>query len=631
MKKKMPNGYMGKILWIDLSNNSFKEEDVPEELYKQYFGGYGLAAKYIYDNLPKDADPLGPDALLTMFPGLLTGSIAPLSGRYMVAGKSPLTKTWGDANSGGYFGPEIKKCGYDGLIIKGVADSPKYVALVEGNKEILDASEVWGLDAVEAEKKLMKKYERSRVALIGQAGEKLSLISGVVTDGGRIAARCGLGAIMGSKKLKAIVLKGNQKLSIADKDALVQHTKAYNEGVNAATVGTMYTYRELGTSSLNALLGRSGDAPIKNWGSYTDVDFPIDKLNKIDGIAINKYKVKNYGCFSCSVQCGAILNVPELGLEETHLPEYETCAGFGHMLLNDDLMSLFTINDLCNRAGIDTISTGSTIAFAIECFENGIIGLDDTDGLKLSWGDSKAIIELTKKIINREGIGDVIADGTKIASEKLGKGANEYAMHSLGQEIAYHDAKLYKSLGNTYAFDPTPGKHTAPTLDLMVAGPLIKPNGLIEGLSLPRRFKRPGDDRWEAQKLCVGLKQACNSLGLCEFMNLYQKYPLIEVIKAVTGWDVSIDEMLEVGYRVHTLRQAFTMREGVIIANNRLPGRIIGNPPFSEGPHKGKSTDYIGEYKGFCEKIGWDPEDGRPLKETLIALKLDYLIDDLYK
>ncbi len=626
----MPNGYMGKILWIDLSENTFKEELVPEELYKQYFGGYGLAANFIYDHMPKDANPLGPDSLLTFFPGLLTGSIAPLSGRFMAAGKSPLTKTWGDANCGGYFGPEIKKCGYDGLIIKGTANSPKYIAIIDEEKQILDASEVWGLDTIEAEKKLTQKHEKSKIACIGQAGEKLSLISGIVTDKGRIAARCGLGAIMGSKKLKAIVLKGNQKISIADKDKLLEHTKDYNKRITTATAGSVYIYKNIGTSGLNAIVGRTGDAPIKNWAGNSENDFPIDRLNKFDGLELNKYKIRKYGCFSCSVQCGGIVKVPELGIEESHLPEYETCAAFGHMLLNDNLMSMFIVNDLCNRAGIDSISTGATIAFAIECFENGILGLDDTEGLKLTWGNSDAIIELTKKIINREGIGDILADGCKVASEKIRKGSEQYAMHSLGQEIAFHDAKHYRSLGLTYAFDPTPGKHTAPSVDIMTVGPLIKPNGLVEGLSLPKRYKREGDDRWEAQKLCVGLKQATNALGLCEFINIYQKYPLIEVIKAVMGWDFTIDEILEVGYRIQTLRQAFTLREGIIIAENRLPGRIIGNPPFTEGPHKGKVIDYIGEYKGYCEKIGWNPDDGRPLKETLNNLKLEFVIKDLY-
>jgi aldehyde:ferredoxin oxidoreductase len=626
----MSNSFMGKILRVDLSNGTLTDEDVPEDLYKQYYGGYGLAAKYIYENTPKNVDPLGAEAVLSIFPGILTGSVAPLSGRFMVAAKSPLTGTWGDANCGGYFGPEIKKCGYDGILVKGIAESPKYLALIDGEKQILDASEVWGLDAVEAEKKLMEKHEKSRVACIGQAGEKLSLISGVVTDKGRIAARCGLGAVMGSKKLKAIVLKGNQKINVADKDTLIQLTKEYNEGIKAATAGSMYIYKTLGTSGLNAIVGRVGDAPIKNWAGDSAKDFPIERLNKFDGLELNKYKQKEYGCFSCSVQCGGILKVPEAGLEETHIPEYETCAAFGHLLLNDDIMSIFKVNDICNRAGIDTISTGATVAFAIECFENGIIGLDDTEGLKLTWGNSEAIIELTKKIANREGFGDILADGSKVASEKIGKGSEIYAIHSLGQEIAMHDSKHYKSLGQSYAFDPTPGKHTAPSVDIMTAGPLIKPNGLVEGLSLPRRYKRAGDDRWNAQKICVGLKVATNALGLCELFDLYQKYPLLEVIKAVVGWDITVDELLKVGYRIQTLRQAFTLREGVMIAENRLPGRTVGNPPFTEGPHTGKTIDYIGEYKCYCEKIGWNPENGYPLKETLTELGLDFVIKDLY-
>jgi len=626
----MSNGFNGKILWVNLSNESFEEVNLPEEVYRQYFGGYALACKIIYENMPANTDPLSPEAILALFPGLLTGSVAPLSGRFMVAGKSPLTGTWGDANCGGYFGPEIKKCGYDGILIKGSAESPKYIAIINGDKKILDASEVWGLDAVEAEKKLMEKYEKARVACIGQGGEKLSLISGIITDRGRIAARCGLGAVMGSKKLKAIVLKGNQRISVADKDTLLQYTKAYNEGIKASSAGSIFVWKTLGTSGLNAIVGRTGDTPIKNWGGHTDSDFPMDKLQKIDGIELNKFKQKDYGCFSCPVQCGGIMKVPEAGLEETHLPEYETCASFGPLLLNDDLISLFKVNDLCNRAGIDTISTGAIIAFAIECFENGIIGLNDTEGLKLNWGNSDAIVELTKKIINREGIGAILADGCKIASEKIGKGSEKYAMHSLGQELAMHDSKHYKSLGLSYAFDPTPGKHTSPSVDIMVSGPLLKPNGLIEGLSLPRRFKRAGDDRWNAQKLCVGLKQATNALGLCEFINIFQKYPLLEVFNAVIGWDITLDELLKVGYRIQTLRQAFTLREGVKIAENRLPGRAIGDPPFEEGPHRGKTIDYIGEYKGYCEKIGWNPENGYPLKETLMDLNLDFVIKDLY-
>ena len=624
----MTNGYFGKILWIDLTNESITEEKISDTLYKQYFGGYGLACRLIYEKMPAKVDPLSPSAILAFFPGLLTGTITPLSGRYMTAGKSPLTRTWGDANSGGYFGPEIKKCGYDGILVKGTSKNPKSFIMVDGKKELLDASDIWGLDTVDTEDKVRERYGNVKISCIGTAGEKLSRISGVVTDKGRIAARCGLGAVMGSKNLKALILRGNEKVPIADKEILLAATKEYNDEMKNSN--TITVYKNLGTSGLNIASGQAGDSPIKNWGGTSIDDFPTENLQKISGEVFNKYKQKEYGCFSCGVQCGGILKVPELGLEETHLPEYETCASFGHLTLNDNPLSILKINDMCNRAGIDTISTGATVAFAIECFENNLLEKSDTDGLELTWGNSESIIELVRKIINRDGFGDILADGTKIASEKIGKGSEKYAIHSLGQELAMHDSKFFKSLGMSYAFDPTPGRHTTPSIDIMAIGPLIKPNGLVEGLSLPRRWKRPGDDRYEAQKIVVGLKQATNALGLCEFLNLYQKYPLREVIKGVVGWDLSIDEIFKVGFRIHTLRQVFTIREGIIMANNELPGRAIGDPPLESGPHKGKTIDYKQDYRGFCETFGWNPENGYPLKESLTELDLDFVINDIY-
>jgi len=613
----MVTGFCGKVLIVDLSNESFDEEHLSEEVMRQYLGGYGLATKLIYEKMAPKTGVLSLEAIFGFFPGLLTGTVAPLSGRYMVAGKSPLTGTWGDSNSGGTFGPEIKKCGYDAILIKGIAKIPKYITIIDGENEILDASDVWGLDAIQTEKKLVEKHGKVKTASIGQAGEKISLISGIVNDIGRIAARSGFGAVMGSKKLKALVLKGNSKVKLADSSILVAKAKEYNEMINASTSGTIFMYKSQGTSWLNFVCTQSGDTPIKNWGGNVTADFPPDKSEKITGEAVNKYKQKDYGCFSCSVQCGAILKVPEAEIEETHLPEYETCASFLQLSLNDDLISLFKLNDLANRGGIDTISVGGTIAFAIECYENGLITKEDTGGLELTWGNSEAIIELLKKIINREGIGDVLADGCKKAAEKLGKGS-EYAIQSLGQELSMHSPKVYKSLGLTYAFDPTPGRHTAASLDLMMTGVLSKPNGFIEGLTIiPRKIRRAGEERNEALKLTTCLKQATNSLGLCEFIYYYQKYPLIEAIKSVTGWDITVEELIKTGQRIQSLRQAFTLREGINIAKNIIPERSVG-------------IDYKEEYKGYCEKMGWNPDNGYPLKDTLVDLGIDFVIKDLY-
>ncbi|MBD3255103.1 MAG: aldehyde ferredoxin oxidoreductase [Candidatus Lokiarchaeota archaeon] len=615
-KTTMPNGYCGKVLWVDLSEGSFTEEELPEEIYKKYIGGYGLGTKLIYENMPANTDPLSPESVFGFFPALLCGTIAPLTGRYMLAGKSPLTGTWGDANCGGFFGPEIKKCGYDAILLKGKADKPTYISIIDGNKQLEDASEIWDLDCVETEEKLGEKHGSVRIASIGQAGVNLSLISGIVNDKGRIAGRSGFGAIMGSKNLKAIVLKGNTKISVADSDTLKQLTQDYNKNIREAAAGSIQLWRDVGTPWLNNTAIMLGDAPIKNWSGGKE-DFPPEKHNNILGTEIVKYRKKEFGCFACPVQCGDILTVPEAGLEETHKPEYETCAVFCHMTLSDDLETLFKINELCNRAGIDTISTGSSVAFAIECFENDILTKDDTDGLELTWGNSEAILELVKKIINREGIGDILADGTKYASERIGKGSEKFAMNVRGQDLAMHSPKYYKSLGMTYAFDPTPGRHTAACLDMMVGGPMVKPNGLFEGFGLPRKYKRSGEDRYEAMKLVAGLWQATSSLGLCQFTYFFQKYPLIEIVKAVTGWDTNMDEIVENGLRIQTLRQSFTLREGVSVIDNKLPERAVG-------------VDYLEDYKGYCEKIGWNPENGYPLKETLQNLDLDFVVEDLY-
>lgn len=654
-------GFWGKILWVDLSNETFKEEKLDPEMYKKYIGGYGLACKLIYDNTPAKYDPLGPEAIFGFFPGLLGGTTAPFSGRYMVAGKSPLTGTWGDANSGGNFAPAIKKCGYDAILFKGKAQSPKYVAIIGEDKQILDASDIWSLDYVEADIKLKAKHGKFvNTAGIGQAGANLSLIAGIVNNKGRIAARSGLGAVMGSKNLKMLVLKGKEQVPVADKAQLKEIVMKFNSKKKNVQVGWFMKraykivprfaklmrrmhigysvskypgfligqlYRMFGSSVANTICAEIGDTPIRNWDGIGRYDYPVGDSIELSAVKIIKFKVQEHGCFACPIQCGGLLNVPEIGLEETKLPEYETCAAFGPLLLNKDLMSILTLNDMVNRAGMDSISAGATVAFAIECFENGIITKDDTDGLELKWGDPDSIIELTKKMINREGFGDVLADGVRKAAERIGKGSEKYAMHAHGQELAMHDPRYFKSLAYTYAFDPTPGRHTAASLDFSEMGPLSK---LIDGFSLPKKWKKGKRGRAKAQRILTGAVQYSNSLGLCVLTSAFGKYPITEIMKAITGWDVTPNEIIETGLRIQALRQAFTLREGEILAHDELPGRPYGEPPQERGPNKGVTVEYKEFFRDVCEEMGWNPENGYPLKETLKELKLDFVIKDLY-
>jgi aldehyde:ferredoxin oxidoreductase len=643
---------------VDLTKEKFEEQNLEDKIIEQYFGGYGLGCRLIYEFMEPKGDALNENSIIGFFPGLLTGTPAPLSGRYMVAGKSPLTGTWGDANCGGTFGPEIKKCGYDGLLIKGKAETPKYITVLENGKEIFDASDFWGLDIIEAETKAKKKHGNSiKVASIGLAGEKLSFISGIANDKGRIAARSGLGAIMGSKRLKMLVLKGNQKISINNREKFLELVKEYNLISEKKKPGKLtqsiikrtpsfaklmrkfkiklsgppgmvrHVYKTFGTSMGNTLSAETGDSPVKNWKGIGMYDFPFSESQNLSTIEINKYKIKDYGCFSCPIQCGAILKIPELNLEETHIPEYETCCSFGTLLLNNDLMSIFKINELCNRAAIDTISTGATVAFAIECFEKGILTKNDTDGIELAWGDSRGIIQLVEKIINREGIGDILADGCNLAAKRIGKGSEQYAMTSLGSEIAMHNPRVFPSLAFTYAYDPTPGRHTAASINMLEIGKIDK---FQSGFQLPKGWEKDKKKWAHAQKIVTCFHQSLSCVGLCMFSTLFGPYPFLDLINSFTGWDLSIEDCIEVGLRIQTLRQAFTLREGINIANNTLPGRVTGNPPDDKGPTKDISIDYQMYFEDFCREMGWNPENGYPLKQTLKNLDLEFVIKEIY-
>ncbi|NVM45278.1 MAG: aldehyde ferredoxin oxidoreductase family protein [Candidatus Lokiarchaeota archaeon] len=654
----MGYGYFGKVLWIDLTNDSFKEEELFEKNYRQFMGGYGLGCKLLYERMSSHIEPLSPESFIGFFPGLLTSTAAPYSGRFMVVGKSPLTGTWGDANCGGNFGPAIKACGYDGIMVSGKSKEPKYLSIIDDDIKILDASNIWGKDIIETEKILKKKHGNSiKTAGIGKAGEMLSKISGIASDRGRIAARSGLGAIMGSKNLKTIVLKGNKKVEIFNREKFYDLIKEYNKTAKIKPLNSMKKsflsrmfgmvksmrrlkmgsidapnlmrtiYRNFGTSIGNTISAETGDSPIKNWSGIGMYDFPYNKSTNLSSINIGDYKIKEYGCFSCPVQCGAILNIPELNIEEMHIPEYETCCAFGSLLLNNDLLSIFQINDICNRAAIDTISTGATVAYAIECFENGLINTSDTKGLELNWGNSKAILQLVKKMILREDIGDLLADGVKIATEKIGKESELYAIHSLGSEIPMHDPRYFNSLAFSYAYDPTPGRHTTASIDFADIGPYDK---FEKKLNLPKKRNQDDNRRVEAQVITTGFHQILDCAGMCMFSTSFGPYPFIDLINSLTGWNNTIDEYITTGLRIQTLRQAFTIREGIKIAQNKLPDRVTGNPPAKKGPLKGKTIEYKDFYRKFCIRMGWNPENGYPLERTLEKLNLEFVIKDLY-
>ena len=657
----------GKILNVRLSEGTVEPEEIPEETYRAYLGGYGLGARLLFDRVPQGADPLGPDNVLGFFPGLLTGT--PLFGiRYQAVAKSPKSGGWGDANCGGDFGPFLKHAGWDGLLIYGAAENPVYILIDDDKVEIKDASDLWGMLAIDVEDTLKERHgKKASVACIGPAGENLSYMAGICNERGRLAARSGLGAVMGSKKVKAIVCLASRNILAGDsKDVRMMVRQSLDEFVKP--VATFF--RNYGTTGITAGSAMSGDSPVKNWGGVGSVDFPDAGL--LSGDNFNAKMDKRYACWHCPLACGAESNAwdeqesaaqariakrveertklqSELsdGADEertkaiqaaiqqldqkddsdgqiknnpkypyphhTHRAEYETAGAFGTMMLSADIDALQYANHLCNQYGLDVISAGATVSFAMECYENGIITKEDTGGLELTWGNADAIIELLQLIGKREGIGKIFADGIKPALEKLGPAAEPFAMEVGGEELPMHDPKLQPEFFTTYKLDPTPARHT------QYEGNARPP----WGVEAANRDRTVYSGRGVHHKGASEYMHVVNATGMCQFIMMAGPNNRIpEWINLTTGWDTTPEEILKAGERIANLRMAFNIREGDIVTKRRIPDRLIGKQPLEAGPHEGVTLDTEALEKDFLQACDWDLETAKPSKAKLEELGL---------
>ncbi len=601
--------FNGKVLNVNLSTGEIKAEHLPDEMYRKYLGGYGLGARMLLDRVPQGIDPLGPENMLGIFPGLMTGT--PLFGqRYQAVCKSPLTGGWGDANCGGNTGPYLKHAGWDGVMFFGAASKPVYLLIKDDEVSIEDASDLWGTDAIETEKLLMARYgKKSSVADIGQAGETLSLISGICNDHGRLAARSGVGAVMGSKKLKAIVIVPSRNIMVQNKEVLAE----VKTGLNDFVKPTADFFRTYGTTGITSRSAHTGDSPVKNWGGVGIVDFP--EVETITGDVVNATMEKHYACWHCPLACGAESKESENAEypypRHTHRPEYETMASFGTMNLNNNLDSLTYANHLCNAYGFDSISAGATVSFAIECFENGILTKEDTDGLELHWRDDKAVIKLLELMGTRQGIGAVLADGVKVASEKIGRGSEKFAMHVAGQELPMHDPKLQPEYHTTYKLDPTPARHTQ-----------YEGNRRFGLIPAAQRDRTVAEGRGPHHKGASEYMHVVNAAGHCQFVMMAANTANIpQWINMTTGWDVTKEELLEVGERIANMRMAFEVREGGNPRKREVPERMSG-AVYSEGPHKDFGLDTETLEKEFLAACDWDTETCKPSAAKLESLGL---------
>jgi aldehyde:ferredoxin oxidoreductase len=600
----MPGGYAGKILFVDLASGRFDEESLDDKTLIDFIGGYGIGARILYSRQKPGIDPLGPENILGFVTGPLCGTPAPTGARYVAVARSPLTGTWGDANSGGEFGPYLKFAGYDAVFFTGISAKPVYLLIDDGRAELRDAAGLWGKDTYQAEAMLQNAHgQDSRIVCIGEAGEKLSLISCIITAKGCAAGRSGLGAVMGSKRLKAIVAKGKRPVAVADQEAVNSLRKEYLAVLNRTDsrgIAAIDAFRKYGTSSHAALSAQTGDTPIKNWGGVGVRDFA--DVSGIERDAVIARLERHIGCWHCPIGCEGSLkeSTGEYSYPSgSRRPEYETLASFGGMCLNNHTESISMANYICNRHGIDTISAGATLAFAIECYENGLVNKKDTDGIELNWGDHRAIIAMTEKLAKREGFGNVLADGVKIAAERIGKGAEQYAVHIGGQELGMHDPKLMPpmvgdmaSAAARYQMDATPGRHS-------------------QGFG-PSSFQR----------------HALSAAGLCVFGRMTPY--LTAFLAAVTGHHYSEDEVLKAGERAATMRHVFNLREGINPLEWQVHPRIVGRPPFETGPLAGVTADIEAQVYWNLGALDWDRVTTKPSKAKLLNLGLEDVAAELW-
>lgn len=589
-------GYWNKILHVNLSDGTTTIEEPGDKFFRNYGGGRGLIGHYLLKYVPEGADPLGPNNVLVFAPGVLTGSPVPGAGRHSVGAKSPLTGGFGEAEAGGFWGAELKRAGWDGIVVHGQSENPVYLWINEDQVELRDASHLWGKITGDVEEQLQEELgdKRVRVAQCGPAGENLVRFANVCNDLNEFAGRTGLGAVMGAKKLKAIAVRGKTAVPLADKEKLLEVSKWVSATVNEVHRG----FHEYGTGG--AMQGKSldGGIPTLNYRYGT-----FEHTDKVDAIAVKEeVGIEMGACYACSVRCKKVVQI-EMREEDAGVtkkgkqiafdpkgryrvdpkyggPEYESLASLGTNLGVEDIVALCKSNEVCNYLGMDTISAGSTIAWAMEAWEKGVLTREDTDGINLEFTDGDAVIQMLEKIAYREGFGDTLAEGSLRAAEKLGMETDEYLTTVKGMEMAMHDPRHMPGMRTSYLLAPTGGDHMSQTGDK---------NGLR------------------------------NQVGMCHFL-AYDPPQMAQIINAVTGWGVDEAEMVQTAHRGLTLARLFNMREGFTREDDSLPKRFYEDLPKHQGLTDEILDKVVTDY--YIEQ-GWDPETGKPLPETLKALELE--------
>jgi len=599
------NGYMGRILRVDLSRGELRDEPLNEDHARLYVGGSGLAARYLYDEINRDTDPLGPGNPLLFLTGPLVGTSMSSAGRYSVCARSPLTRIWGEANSGGFFGPELRCAGYDGVWFSGASEHPVWLSVVEGEAALHDARDLWGSDIYVTQQRLRESLgdARARVACIGLAGEHQVRLAGIANDHGRFAARTGLGAVMGSKNLKAIAVRGTARVPLHAPDEFKRLTNQvltlFKEDMPSQSL------RDFGTAGYVNVGHMFGDFPIRYFqvGEHRSAD----ALSGVD--MAEKFQRRNTACHKCIIACGRETRSPAYNDDKVDGPEYETVGALGSLLMIFDLEAVIHAGHLCNLYGMDTISLGVTIGLACELFERGLLTSADTGGLEVRYGDAEMVFRLIELTARREGFGAVLAEGNAALAERAGVPELSATVNRL--EAPMHDPRAFIGMAVTYALSPRGVCHMEGNMfDLDLGQSHMEEVGLVMG----NRHENSVEKGRTAARL-QAWRNLYNSLTLCQFEN--PPVPLlVEAINALTGWGFSADDLMAAGKRIVNLKRRLNFKLGMTPLDDRLPDLLL--KPLEKGGAAGYVPDMPTLLSGAYAEFGWNPATGLPIEDAAL-------------
>ncbi|MBW2180038.1 MAG: aldehyde ferredoxin oxidoreductase family protein, partial [Deltaproteobacteria bacterium] len=602
------DGYWGKLLVADLTKGTLTDEPLNENYARDFIGSTGLAARYLFDMIDEQTDPLGPDNPLILMPGLLNGTSAPSVSRWGGATKSPLTGHYGDANAGAIFGAELKNAGYDGIILKGQSANPVYLNIQDGSTELRDADSLWGKDTYKTQEEIKDACsdKRTQIACIGPASENLVSYGNIMSEFSHCLGRAGLGCVMGSKKVKAIAVRGNMKLPMKDPEAFRETAaKAMTDVKEAFLTQWMH---EGGTASWVDSAIAHGDGPTRYYTAAT-----MEEATKISGVTMaEEYETGHTACFGCPIRCRKVLQIKEgkYTFERTEGPEYETVMALGAMMgLELDMSTIAHLNEVCNAYGFDTISGGASAGYAFYLYDLGVISDKDTGGLKLTWGNIDAAVALIEQIGKNEGFGAIVAGGTKRMARQYDRPLGE-AVQTKGLEIPMHDPRAFHSMGLVYATSPRGADHNKSD-GYQVDGGVGHPD---LGLN--------ADDRWGDEKAAMveksqNYRALTDSIGICHFAMIPFDM-LVDMINAATGWDTNMDQLLKAGERIFQMQRALSCKLGISAKDDALPELITR--PISDGGQEGHVPSMEKMLPEYYTLRDWDSTTGKPSKKRLKEL-----------